>query len=188
MRHIFQKKSLTRIDLIDAQSKRPMYTLQTYNILFGCRAVLSRCSQNNDGDEDNDEVDETTIRDISSNRIVVGNVKHVAKEWLHQDGSKWTFTAVSGAHYIWSSAEDDLLLQGPGGLSELARLHTDKIDSVNAYLDFSLPRQDEDEVLMSCVYLRLRDAKLADSVDGRTLINAILVAGPHKGNDLSARP
>ncbi|KZV60786.1 hypothetical protein PENSPDRAFT_693971 [Peniophora sp. CONT] len=86
MRLIFHKKGIARVDLVDAKTKRPIYTLRTHAATFGTRAVLSRCSQNNDGDEGDDEVGETTIRDFVSDKITVGDVKRVAKKWLHQDG------------------------------------------------------------------------------------------------------
>ena len=55
-------------------------------MVFGTKAVLSRCSQNNDGDEGDDEAGETTIRDFASDKIVIGEVKRMAKKWLDQDG------------------------------------------------------------------------------------------------------
>ncbi|KZV60785.1 hypothetical protein PENSPDRAFT_759830 [Peniophora sp. CONT] len=173
MRLLFHQKGSMRVDLNDAKTKRPVYTLQTHEAVSGTRAVLSKSSQNNDGDEGDDEVGDTTIHEFASDKISVGDVKRVVKTWLiHQDGSSWTFTVSSGTQYTWTQSEEDYLLQGSGGSFEPTRLHTDSTDASKAYLDVNIPKQDQDEVLMSCIYLRLREAKLSDSVDGNS-------SGPH---------
>ncbi|VDB87376.1 unnamed protein product [Peniophora sp. CBMAI 1063] len=181
MRLIFQKKSIMRVDLVDAKTKRPVYALQTHDAAFGTKALLSQRSQNNDGDEADDEIGETTFRDIASDKISVGEIKHSAKKWLQHDGSKWSFIASSGAHYVWSQAGEDYILQGPGDTSEVARLHTDGTDPAKAYFDIDVPKQDQNEVLMSCIYIRLREVKKTESAGGTTLINPISITGSHAG-------
>ena len=86
MRLLFHKKGAMRTDLVDAKTKRPIYALQSHDATFATKMVLSRCSQNNDGDEEDDEVGEATFRDIVSDKIQIGDIKRSAKTWLHQDG------------------------------------------------------------------------------------------------------
>lgn len=202
MRLVFQKKSVMRVDLVDAKTKRPVFSLQNHAATFGTRVVLSRCSQNNDGDEGDDEIGETTIHDFASDKISVSGVKRVAKKWLHQDGyvpdpsrTRLRLIVMKIAmevcsierHTVYVDTCRERLprkgayrhhqlrllrllaqLQGPEGSSKTARLHTHSTDAAKAYLDVDVPEQDQDEVLISCIYLRLREADLTDTADGTT--------------------